>query len=176
MITEILKERFHVGQRMVKTVLAVFMCFVIDYFRSGGNPFHSAIAAIVCMQRSVQDSWETGRQRIIATIIGGIYGTIVIAFEVYVYSVPHELLRYFVLSLLLIPVIKLTVALKQEKGVAMASIVYLAITISSPTTTGINAALNYSTNRIMDTLIGVVIALGVNAIPMDYFKRFVKKA
>ena len=34
-----------VGMRIVKTVVAVFICFLIDVFRTGGIPFYSAIAA-----------------------------------------------------------------------------------------------------------------------------------
>lgn len=172
MISESIRERFHVGQRMVKTVLAVFTCFVIDHFRGGGNPFHSAIAAIVSMQRSVEDSWATGRQRLIATIIGGIYGILVIIFEVNVYIIPNALLRYAMLSLLLIPLIKLTVTLKQSQGVTLTTIVFLAITIANPVETGMTAAFDYARNRIIDTLLGVLIALAINAIPLDFWRFF----
>lgn len=45
-----------VGGRIWKTVIAVFLCFVLDTIRKTGVPFYAAIAAILCMQRSQQDS------------------------------------------------------------------------------------------------------------------------
>ena len=156
---------------MVKTVMAVFACFLVDYVRESGNPFHSAIAAIISMQRSFEDSLQAGRQRIIATIIGGLFGLTVVMLEVYVYTVPHQLLRYLVLSLLLIPLMKITISLKQAKGVSLTCVVFFAITISNPAETGALAALTYAINRILDTLIGVVLALGINALPLDFWRR-----
>ena len=96
-----------IGGRIWKTVLAVFLCFGIDTMRKTGVPFYAAIAAILCMQRSHQDSLWQAKNREIATIIGGIWGMLFLLFERYVVAVPVKLLRYVVLSLLLIPIIKL---------------------------------------------------------------------
>lgn len=38
------------GLRIIKTVLAVALCFIIDIFR-GGMPFFAVIAAILCLQK-----------------------------------------------------------------------------------------------------------------------------
>lgn len=165
-------QHLHIGQRMVKTAVAVFMCFVIDYFRTSGNPFHSAIAAIVSLQKSMEESWDVGRQRVAATIIGGTFGTLVVAFEQNIYLIPHELLRYLVLSLMLIPLIKLTVLLKQPRGVSITCVVFLAITINAPITSGMDAAMTYALNRILDTLIGVLMSLIVNMVPFTFWRKF----
>ena len=47
-----------VGMRMIKTAVAVFLCFAIDAFRGGGIPFYSAIAAVLCLQPSWQSSTQ----------------------------------------------------------------------------------------------------------------------
>ena len=98
-----------VGGRIWKTVIAVFLCFVLDTIRKTGVPFYAAIAAILCMQRSQQDSIWQAKNREIATIIGGIWGMLFLLFERYVFYIPVEVLRYAVLSLLLIPIIKFSV-------------------------------------------------------------------
>ena len=91
-----------VGGRIWKTVIAVFLCFVLDTIRKTGVPFYAAIAAILCMQRSQQDSIWQAKNREIATIIGGIWGMLFLLFERYVFYILVEVLRYAVLSLLLI--------------------------------------------------------------------------
>ena len=70
-----------IGMRLIKTAVAVFLCFLVDFFRDGGTPFYSAIAAILCMQPELGSSLKVGKERIIATIIGGIVGMAMLAFE-----------------------------------------------------------------------------------------------
>ena len=64
--------------RMVKTAMAVFLCFVIDAFRGGGIPFYSAIAAVLCLQPSWQSSTQKARERTVATFLGGLAGMLVL--------------------------------------------------------------------------------------------------
>ena len=59
------------GLRMLKSALAVFLCFLIDTLRGGGVPFYSAIAAILCMQPDVQGGLRVGLNRVVGTLIGG---------------------------------------------------------------------------------------------------------
>ena len=56
-----------IGMRLIKTAVAVFLCFLVDFFRDGGTPFYSAIAAILCMQPELGSSLKVGKERIIAT-------------------------------------------------------------------------------------------------------------
>ena len=70
-----------VGMRMVKTAVAVFLCFAIDAFRGGGIPFYSAIAAVLCLQPSWQGSTQKARERTVATFLGGLAGMLVLAAE-----------------------------------------------------------------------------------------------
>lgn len=77
-----------IGMRLIKTAIAVFLCFLVDFFRDGGTPFYSAIAAILCMQPELDSSLKVGKERIIATVIGGIVGIAMLAFERY--AVPIQ--------------------------------------------------------------------------------------
>ncbi len=47
-----------IGGRTRKTVLAVFLCFLIDTIRKDGVPFYAAIAAILCIQNNLKDSFS----------------------------------------------------------------------------------------------------------------------
>ena len=87
-----------IGMRLIKTAVAVFLCFLVDFFRDGGTPFYSAIAAILCMQPELGSSLKVGKERIIATIIGGIVGMAMLAFERYAVPIEPVLVRYLVIS------------------------------------------------------------------------------
>ena len=151
-----------VGGRTGKTVIAVFSCFLIDTIRENGIPFYAAIAAILCIQRNFKDSLNTALTREIATVIGGIFGMIILFFEKNIYRIPDDLLRYLFLSFLLIPIINFSVWIKQEKGTFLMCVVFLCIT----TTHGNDESpLAFGIDRIIDTTIGIVVALLINQFP-----------
>ncbi len=148
-----------VGGRIWKTVIAVFLCFLIDTIRNTGTPFYAAIAAILCIQRNQHDSIKQAKNREIATIIGGIYGMMFLLFERYIFPISIELLRYATLSLLLIPVIKFSLLIRQEKGTFLMCVVFLCVTVTHE---GDISPVSFAINRILDTTIGIVVAVAVN--------------
>ena len=148
-----------VGWRTGKTVIAVFLCFLIDTVRGNSVPFYAAIAAILCIQKNIDDSLKIALTREIATIIGGIFGMVVLFFEREVYCIPYDLLRYLVLSLLLIPLINFSVWIKQEDGTFLMCVVFLCITATHGNS---ESPFEFGINRIIDTTIGIAVALLVN--------------
>ncbi|MDD4850237.1 MAG: aromatic acid exporter family protein [Gemmiger sp.] len=154
-----------IGGRIVKTVTAVFLCFLIDTIRTSGVPFYAAIAAILCIQRNPKDSFQQAENREIATVIGGLWGMGFLIFERYVYAIPVEFLRYAVLSLMLIPIIQSSLWLHQEKGTFLMCVVFLCIAVTHK---GDENPVIFGLSRIADTTIGIVVALIVNTLP---FKR-----
>lgn len=148
-----------VGGRTTKTVIAVFLCFLIDTIRKNGVPFYAAIAAILCIQHNLKDSLNTALTREIATIIGGLWGMAILCFERIVYHIPNNLLRYFFLSILLIPIINFSVWIKQEKGTFLMCVVFLCITVTHGND---ESPLAFGIDRIIDTTIGIVVALFIN--------------
>lgn len=148
-----------IGMRMVKTAVAVFLCFMVDIFRQDGVPFYSAIAAVLCMQSKITDSKEKAKSRIIATCIGGLAGIIFVNIEQYVVSIPIEWIRYFMISLCLIPIIYFTVVIKKPDSAYLSCVVFMCITVAHVNDS--NGTV-FALNRILDTVIGIVISLGVN--------------
>ncbi|MEG1857555.1 MAG: FUSC family protein, partial [Pseudoflavonifractor sp.] len=82
-----------IGMRIVKTAMAVMICFFIflpfwvrtplgvnDPLREVG-PFYACIAAIICMQSSVEQSVRQGVSRVIGTILGGVVGICILAVD-----------------------------------------------------------------------------------------------
>ena len=67
----------HIGQRMLKTSIAVFLCLVFYYlrgYRGVTMSAEAAITAIICMQPYVHDTREYALNRISGTLIGAAWG------------------------------------------------------------------------------------------------------
>lgn len=45
-----------IGLRTIKTVISVFLCFVIDGLRGDSVSFYAVIASILCMQSDMESS------------------------------------------------------------------------------------------------------------------------
>lgn len=151
-----------IGGRIYKTVFAVFVCFLIDTIRNTGVPFYAAIAAILCIQRNQSDSFQQAKNREFATIIGGIWGMIYLLFERHIFHISIEILRYAVLSLLLIPIIQFSLWIRQEKGTFLMCVVFLCITVTHENDI---SPILFAIDRIVDTSIGIIVALVVNMLP-----------
>lgn len=157
-----------IGQRIIKSAIAVFLCFVVYLVRGAGIPFYSAIAAVLCMQPEMGEALAKAKSRIIATFIGGIIGMLMLyLFQSYI-PVEQELLRYTLISIMIIPLIYITVILKQPASAYLTCVVFMCITVSH---IGDESAFIFGCNRIIDTLIGIFIALFINSIHMPHKKQ-----
>ena len=153
------KPKF-IGMRVVKTVIAVYISFFISHLR-GGIPFYSAIASILSMQSDYKSSIDVAKSRIIGTMIGGGYGIIEIMARQYMNFEWPAYIQYLILSLFLIPIIYTNVFLKVKKSTYISCVVFFSITASVGRTIG---PFSFAINRIIDTLIGIVVSLFVNLI------------
>ncbi|MFR1214570.1 MAG: HAD hydrolase family protein [Acutalibacteraceae bacterium] len=154
--------------RLIKTAVAVFLCFLVDFFRDGGTPFYSAIAAILCMQPELGSSLKVGKERIIATIIGGVVGMAMLAFERYAVPIEPVLVRYLVISIMVIILMYITVLIKKPSCAYLTCVVFMSIVISHVADANIYV---FALNRILDTLIGILIAIVINAIHIPHRKE-----
>src|SRR5699024_5419065 len=63
----------HVGMRIIKTALAVFICGLIGWLR-GEMTFFSMIAAVICIQKSTEATIKNSFNRVVGTAVGGAFG------------------------------------------------------------------------------------------------------
>lgn len=152
------EHRRHIGMRIVKTVIAVFVCGVLAWAR-GESGFYSMIAAVVCVQNTAGKTIESSINRMIGTLIGGVAGVVVVYAMDALGILYLELVRYALSALLLIPIIELCLAIKKPGCAAMACIVFLCVTVNH--SVGDTPAI-YSIQRLFETLVGVVLACGVD--------------
>lgn len=152
------EHRHWIGMRIIKTVVAVFFCGLLAFFREASG-FYSMIAAVVCIQNSAGKTIESSINRMTGTLIGGVAGVLVV-YSLDTLGVLYiELLRYAVLSVMLIPIIKLCLAIRKPGCAAMACIVFLCVTVNH--SIGDTPAV-FSINRLFETLVGVALACGVD--------------
>lgn len=151
-------HHFHIGMRIVKTVLAVFVCSILGWLR-GETAFFSMIAAVLCMQKSAEKTLTTSFNRVIGTAVGGAYGVIVLFLETQFRLQRILPLFYLIVSLMLIPVILTATGIKKPSVAAFACVVFLSTTVYH---VGDAAPYTYALNRMLDTVIGIVVALIVN--------------
>lgn len=153
-------RHIHIGMRIVKTVIAVFVCGLLAYLR-GESGFYSMIAAVVCVQNSTGKTVESSVNRMLGTLIGGVAGVLVVYALDLLGILYIELARYAVLALILIPIIEFCLVIKKPACAAMACMVFLCVTVNH--SVGDSPAI-YSIQRLFETLVGVAVACAVDVL------------
>lgn len=158
-----------VGMRMIKSAVGVFLSLVIYLLRGRqGAPFYTALSVIWCIQPYTSDARKNAIQRTVGTIIGAVYGLIVIMIEYYAFPTRYEIVRYLLISIFVIPVIYTTVLYNKKNASYFSCVVFLSITIVH--ITDANPYL-FVFNRFLDTMIGIGLALIINSVRIPRKKR-----
>ena len=148
--------------RIIKSAVAVLICFIIYILRgNNGIPFYSAIAAILCMQPYIGTSLQAAKSRTIGTIIGGLWGFLIIILDMEIHFTQIPMLHYSIVALMIIPVIYTTVIVKKQEASYITCVVFLSIVVEKVTEAN---AYFFVINRLLDTLIGIAISLVINQI------------
>lgn len=185
------------GKLIVKAALSVFICCLIYEFCDIGTgvPFYSGIAAIICLQPEIRNTFRVGLNRTIGTLIGGFTGMAVL-FVIRAFSIFRlPSLQYLLISLCIVPLMYIAKAIKknplsavlrkndQRRLLSIAPLVFfadfmrksaltnitcvafLSVTITHGADTSISG---FAMNRILDTLIGVFVSFFINLLPMGH--------
>lgn len=167
------KKRFlklpHIGMRLYKSAIGVFLCFLIYLIRGKqGTPFYSAIAVLWCIQNDTRHTWDNARQRIFGTAVGAVYGLIYILCKLYVIDLGDSIWHYLCLSCMAIPVIYTATRLQRKNAAYFSCVVFFSITVNH--LMDANPYL-FVLNRALDTLIGILVGLAVNSAHLPTKKR-----
>lgn len=154
----IINKEYKIGYRAIKTAVAVFLCALISTLFKREDIFCSSIATIICMEQTYKQTIETGTNRFIGTIIGGIIGYI--ALELSEYIPNYEWVRIFVLPFCILSVIYICNKINRKSSVSIGCVVVLVIVarLGDPM---INT-FSYVIFRVFDTLVGIFVAMIVN--------------
>ena len=163
---------FHIGQRNIKTALAATLCALI-YFLADRNPTFACIGAIFGMGSDMDNSRLNGGNRFFGTLFGGLLGMGL--FRLYILFYPDGSKHFLLLLFLFIGVIILILISLQFRwpGAVQPGGVVLCILLFN---TPVDTYISYSLARILDTGIGVIIAMLVNwLLPREKVVHFLEK-
>lgn len=142
-------QRMIVGMRIVKTSLAVAISAFLVLVLKLESPFLASMAALITMQGSLADSFNMAKYRILGTVFGAVIG---IAGAYAAHGNP------LVLGLGIGIIIFVADKLRWHRAIAIASIVFASIMLGNE---GQNTIIS-SYSRVLDTMIGIVVAVVVN--------------
>ena len=151
------KLRFNatIGVRSFKTAFNCLLCALV-YLLIDRNPTFACIGVIFGMGSAFDDSKLNGGNRLIGTVIGGFLG--IILFRLYLFIHPDGHSSAIMLPFLFVGVLLLILCSQifywpgavQPGGVVLCIILY---------NTPVDTYVTYSLNRMLDTGIGVAMAL-----------------
>ncbi|WP_223067380.1 FUSC family protein [Paenibacillus caui] len=139
-----------IGLRNIKTGIAICVCLIVSALLHLEYPFYAAIATIISMENSITNSFTAGKHRTMGTMVGAIVGASFAFIE------PGNAV-YCAIGVMV--VIYLCNLLHWKKSVSIGCIVFLAIMLNLQNG---ESPMSYGLNRIIDTVIGIVVAVIVN--------------
>lgn len=142
---------FKIGKRNIKTAIAVSLSISTAKILRLEYPFFAAIAAIFSMENSISNSFKAAVNRLLGTLVGASIGLI------FVFIRPGDAILSGLGTMLLIFICNI---FKWDKAIAIAGIVFASIML----TPNLKNPISYSIIRVIETLIGIVIALLVNSL------------
>lgn len=154
-----------IGGRIVKSALAVAVCMVISALRPGGIPFYAAIAAVLCMQPTLQDAFKTGFNRVIGTLVGGALGILALAAlrGCLGADTANLWVQAAVAALGTLLVLYILSAMGKATACYIGCVVFLCITVSHG---GEASPYWFAVNRMLDTIIGIGVSMLINLLPI----------
>ncbi|WP_138493817.1 FUSC family protein [Paenibacillus pinistramenti] len=139
-----------IGLRNIKTGISICICVILAYLFHFDSPFYAAIATIISMENSITNSFTAGRDRVIGTLIGAVTGTC------FAFVQPGNPL---LCALGVIIIIYTLNTLQRKKSISIGCIVFLAVMLNLGSG---ESPWAYGYHRIMDTVAGIAVAVGVN--------------
>lgn len=161
-----------IGQRIVKTAVAVFLCllyYFIRGYRGQNMPAEAAITVIICMQPYVRDTRNFAISRFAGTLIGTFWGLI---FLVTVTFFPvigqYLLLSYALMAAGTLLSLYSAVLMRRSDASGLAAIVFICIVIAYP---DIEEPLKSCGDRIFGVVLGTAISIAVNVFRLPRWKN-----
>lgn len=184
-----------IGLRTIKTAISVFLCLMVfillkaielvpgvpenlafDWY----NPFFAGIATAYSVHSSKKASMVQAKNRCVASVIGGVIGIILVSLyelcggvwptlnTIDLYSFNY-VLPYLLIVLCTILVILTGIFLNQRNAIFVAILTFLSVSVN-PNKDVSMWQWQFGLNRILSTVVGVLIALGVNLFRLPRFR------
>lgn len=149
------------GRRIVKTAIAVFLSVQLFYLLGHTTPVHAALACILTMRTTADETKSRGKNRIIGTLIGGLSAYLCLIFidRLQLSSVSN--FAPIIVAVFVLLSLTITKALQMDPYAMTIASVVTVVTLLSHNESHLDA-LSYVSIRILETIVGFVIAYMVN--------------
>ena len=152
-----------IGQRIVKTTVAVFLCLLFYWlrgYRGQDMPSEAAITAIICMQPYVRDTRDYALNRFTGSLVGAFWGLLfLLIFLIFPALSGRLFLVYALMALGVMGTLYSSVVIRKPDVASLAAIVFICIVISFP---DIDQPLRQAGARLLGVLVGTAAAIAVN--------------
>ena len=152
------------GQRIMRSIVAVWLCMLVYVIRGmNGEPFYSIIAALQCVQPYSSNMISEGRERIIGTLIGAFWGSVILFAKLLPVggSFRTTVIFYLLLGVFSGLVIYSTVLMGIPQYALFAAVVFLGIAMYHVEDVNPYIHVYY---RTIETIIGVGVAIAINSV------------
>jgi len=156
---------YRIGMRVIKTITAVTICLFIAWISGSRDSLPiAAIASLVTMQATQVETLRIGVFRVIGTMIGGVFGIITILIGLYL---PYyaEGLFIIVIPVMLLLNLYLCNLLNMRDSCTISCVVTIIVAVHIIIDTTFDEAIIFALIRLVDTIIGVLVATVINLVP-----------
>lgn len=147
------------GLRSIKTALAAMLAALIYLFIPDHNPTYACIGAIVGMGTDMEASKQSAGNRFFGTVIGSVVGIGLYWIEYLIFPQGNDWIRLPLVFIGIIVLVSVSVLCRWPGGVQAGGVVLCIILFDTPA-----RHLDYAVWRALDTGVGVLLALAVNAL------------
>ena len=148
--------------RIIKSAVAVMLCYLVSFMRQGsGIVFYSHLAALWCIQVYAANTKQNAVQRLIGTVIGALYGLLYLLIRSRLQETAEirGAVDAIVVSGMIIVILYTTVLAGKKQASYFSCVVFLSIVVNHA---GDSNPYLFVWNRFLDTIIGILIGVGVN--------------
>lgn len=150
------KEKFRVGMRTTKSGVAVGLCVLLFKLLDRGSPMLAGLAAVFALREDCKQSLHHGIRRVGGNTVAGILAVTLIAVKDFLgldFSVD-----FFGTIIAVIILIMVCNILDMSSAIVGATATFLVVFYNIDN----NETTVYAIQRVLDTVIGASIAIGIN--------------
>lgn len=157
-----------IGKRLVKSLVAMVLCFTVAPIMPAGAAFYSSISALQCLQVDSRSTKVMAMGRTMGTLIGAFYGICVQLLGITGIFLNGSYLYYLMVSLVTVMVLHTASVFNYKSSAYFGAVVFLSITVVHRGDAGLMA---FVASRVSATMVGVAIGIGVNSLELPRHKQ-----
>ena len=117
------------GMRVIKTALAVFLCLTIVGMLGEHYSGYSAIVAIVCMQKDLDNSVTMAINRSVGTLVGAAFGVLTYKLMELLPANSGYVLPYLIVAAMMVLLMVVIISLGKQAATAVTCIIFLSVAV-----------------------------------------------